>query len=814
MLNGLYSDLRDAVRSLRKRPIFTIVVVLTLGVGIGANTAIFSVVNSVLLRPLNYPGAERLYVIQEIVPQWAKSFPVLDANLPDYLIWRQEAKSFDDIALAETTSVILTGEGEAQQLRGTRASANFLDLLGVRPALGRAFLPEEDLTDRGRAVILTDALWRTKFSADPSVIGRSITLDGVPHIVIGVLPQSFRMPGGVNGFSTRAQFFTPLNGPRPYEVDLIGEFDFTAIGRLKPGVTEAQAVAELNVIQAGIAKQAKTKLDLRADIVSLQSEMVGPARRGLLMLLAAVGAVLLMIWVNVANLQFARVPGRMRDAGIRLALGASRARIVRQMLVESVLLAALGGLLGVFLALFGIQWLVHFGPTDIPRLSEVSLNGSGLAFVIAASLATAAFFGAMPAWLVSRASLRDAIGSSGKAATENRGTRRTRAALVSIEVAACTLLLIVAGLLGRSLLNLLHRDPGFSVDHVLEAEINLPPAAYRTLASREVFYAAALEKLRGLPGVQSAAWITILPLKGEGSVTGINLAGNELPPEEQPSANYRPVSPDYFKTLGIPILAGRAFTEMDRGKRVVILSEGLAHRLWPNKNPIGQQCDAHWGALRLSEVIGVVGDIHSRLDRPPLNMVYVADSWTGQAPGPPAFASIVARTAQDPASLAAAMRKVIHEAGPDVPIAALRPMSELVALNVEGRRFQISLTTTFAISALLLASLGIFGVLAYSVEQRQREFGIRTALGAQRSRLLAMVMRQGLAPVALGFAVGGAAALLGGSLLQSLVFGVTPFDPLTIVSVGVVITLVAAIACYFPARRATKVDPIVALRYE
>jgi putative ABC transport system permease protein len=814
MLNGLYSDLRDAVRSLRKRPIFTIVVVLTLGVGIGANTAIFSVVNSVLLRPLNYPGAERLYVIQEIVPQWAKSFPVLDANLPDYLIWRQEAKSFDDIALAETTSVILTGEGEAQQLRGTRASANFLDLLGVRPALGRAFLPEEDLTDRGRAVILTDALWRTKFSADPSVIGRSITMDGVPHIVIGVLPQSFRMPGGVNGFSPRAQFFTPLNGPRPYEVDLIGEFDFTAIGRLKPGATEAQAVAELNVIQAGIAKQAKTKLDLRADIVSLQGEMVGPARRGLLMLLAAVGAVLLMIWVNVANLQFARVPGRMRDAGIRLALGASRARIVRQMLVESVLLAALGGLLGVFLALFGIQWLVHFGPTDIPRLSEVSLNGSGLAFVIVASLATAAFFGAMPAWLVSRASLRDAIGSSGKAATENRGTRRTRAALVSIEVAACTLLLIVAGLLGRSLLNLLHRDPGFSVENVLAADINLPPAAYRNLASREVFYEGALEKIRSLPGVQSAAWITILPLKGEGSVTGINLPGNKLPPEEQPIANYRPVSPDYFQTLGIPILAGRAFNDLDRGKRVVILSEGLAHRLWPNENPIGQQCDAQWGALRLSEVIGVVGDIHTRLDRPPLYMVYVADSWTGQTPGPPAYASIVARTAQDPASLAAAMRKVIHEAGPDVPIAALRPMSELVALNVEGRRFQISLTTTFAISALLLASLGIFGVLAYSVEQRQREFGIRTALGAQRSRLLAMVMRQGLAPVALGFAVGGAAALLGGSLLQSLVFGVTPFDPLTFVSVGAVITLVAAIACYFPARRATKVDPIVALRYE
>jgi putative ABC transport system permease protein len=814
MLESLYHDLRDAVRALRKRPIFTLVVVITLGLGIGANTAIFSVVNSVLLRPLSFRDAQQLYVIHEVVPQWAKSFPLLDANLPDFLIWQKESKSFDGIAIAESTSMILTGQGEAQQLRGTRASANLLELLGVRPAVGRLFVPEEDLTGRGQKVILTDSFWRTRFGGDAAIIGRSITLDGAPHIVVGILPQTFRLPGAVNGLSTRAQFLTPLNGPKRYEHDLIGEFDFTAIGRLKSGVTPVQAVAELNVIQAGIKEQSKSALDLRADISPLQSEVVGTARRGLVLLLAAVGAVLLMVWVNVANLQFSRVPGRMRDAGIRIALGASRARIMRQMLVESLVLASLGGGLGILLALFGVRWLVHFGPADIPRLSEVTVDARGLGFVVVASLATAAFFGALPAWLVSRASLNDVLGSGGKGASENRRTRRTRATLVGVEVAVCTLLLIVAGLLGRSMLNLLHMDPGFSVEHVLTAEVDLPPAVYAKAASREEFYGEALDKIRNLPGVRSAAWVTILPLEGQGSVSGINLAANELPPQEQPIANYRAVSPDYFQTMGIPVLAGRAFTDHDRGKRVVIVSQGLAQRLWPNANPVGQQCRAEWGELQLSEVIGVAGDIHTRLDRPPLYMVYVADSWAGPAPGAPSSASIAVRTENDPASLASAVRDVIHQVGPDVPIAALRPMTQLVSVNVEGRRFQITLTSCFAISALLLASLGIFGVLAYSVEQRRREFGIRSALGAQRSRVLVMVMRQGLLPVALGFVAGGAAAVASGNMLQSLVFGVATFDPLTFASVGLVILFVAMITCYVPARRATKVDPMVALRYE
>ena len=810
----LVQDLRYGLRILRRSPAFTTVVVATLAIGIGANTAIFSLVNSVLLRPLSYRDSKELYAIHEIIPQWANSAPVLDANLPDFQIWQKESHSFDLISIAESTSMILNSGGEPEQIHGTRASANFLELLGVRPALGRTFLPEEDQSDRGHAVILTDSFWHTRFNADQAIIGRPVMLDGTPYTVVGILPKSFGFTGGVNGFSTRSQFVVPLNGPKYYEQDLIGEFDFTAIGRLKSGITAAAALAELNLIQARIAKQAHADVDLRADIAPLQSEIVGSAEHGLILLLAAVGAVLLMICVNVANLLLVRVPGRLREAGIRKAMGATESRIAQQMLVENLLLAFAGGSLGILLAYFGVRWLVHFGPADIPRLHEVSLDARTVVFAIAASGVTAALFGAVPAWLVSRSSLSHTLGSGGRSVTENRHTRKLRTSLVGAEVAMCTVLLFTAVLLGRSLLNLLRLDPGFNVEHVLAVDIDLPPVAYEKPAMREAFYERTLEGIRSLPGVRSAAWVSILPLEGHGSVSGINLSGHPLSPQESPMANYRAVSADYFQTMGIPVLAGRSFGDHDRGRRQVIVSQSLARRLWPNQNVIGQQCLAEWGPLQLSEVIGVAGDIHTSLDQPPLYMVYVADSWGEVPPSAPRSASIVVRSEQDPAGIANAVRNAVHHAAPDVPIVALRPMSQLVALNLEGRRFQMSLTSSFAVSALLLASLGIFGVLAYSVEQRRREFGIRSALGAQPSHLLLMVMRQGLWPVGIGLAVGVISALLSGRLLQTLVFGIAPLDPLTFAAVAVIITTVGIVACYVPARHAMIADPAVALHYE
>lgn len=815
-MRALVYDVWYACRTLRKAPSFTLLVVLILALGIGADTAIFSLVNSVLLKPLRFGDSKQLYVIHESIPQWANSYPVLDANLPDFQIWRKQCHSFEDIAILESTSAIVAGAGETDQIRGTRASANLLSLLGVQPALGRLFLPEEDEAEHGYSVILTDALWRTRFKADRSIVGRSIFMDERPYTIVGVLPSSFQMPGAVNGLSKRAQFIVPLNGPKPYEQGLIGEFDFTAIGRLRSGVTPAQAVAELDVIQARIAKDARANVDLRADIAPLQSEVVASAHHGLVLLLAAVGAVLLIICVNLANLLLARLPGRLREAGIRKALGASELRLFRQMLSESLVVALLGGALGTLLAQFGIGWLAHFGSAEIPRLNEIRFDSMALAFVLCVSLSTAVLFGVLPAWMASRADWHEALSSVGRSVSENRHTRKLRAALVAIEVGMCTVLLIVAGLLGRSWLRLINLDPGFDVAHVLSAEVELPPVAYATNEQREAFYRSALDGARSIPGVSSVAWTSMLPLEGEGSVSGVNLPGNRLPPDQAPIVNYRAVSKDYLQTMSIPILAGRGFTDHDRGRHVVIVSQTLALRLWPNQNPVGQQCVAEWGPLQLqpSEVIGVVADVRTRLDRPPLNMIYVADSWARTPPGDPGSAAIVVRTQGDPITVAGAVRHVIHQAGPDVPIIDLRPMSQLVALSLQDRRFQASVIWSFAVSALLLASMGVFGVLAYSVEQRRREFGIRTALGAQPTDLLAMLMRQGLSPVAFGLVVGVAGAMLGGRLIQSLIFGISIFDPLTFITVSVLITGVAAVACYIPASRAMNADPVTVLRYE
>ena len=655
-MHALAYDLRYAVRSLRKSPGFTSVVVLTLAVGIGANTAIFSLVSSVLLKPLNFEDSKQLYVIHEIIPQWASSAPVLDANLPDFQIWRRESRSFDDIAILESTSMILAGVGETEQVRGTRASANLLQMLGVHPAIGRSFLQDEDETDQGYAVILTDSFWRTRFKADPAIIGRSVMLDEHPYTVVGVLSQSFQMPGVVNGLSSRSQFFVPLNGPKSFERDLIGEFDFTAIGRLRRDVTSAQALAELNVIQTRIAKDAHADLELRADIVPLQSQVVASSQRGLILIFAAVGAVLLMICANLANLMFARLPGRVQEAGVRKALGASERRLFQQMLTESLVLATIGGAMGCVFAEIGVLWLAHFGPAGIPRLVEIRLDARGLAFVVFATLGSATLFGVLPAWLASHTDWHETTNSGGRSVSENRRTRKLRAALVGAEAAICTALLIVAGLLGHSWLRLTNLDPGFNVLHVLTANVDLPPVAYADNIKREGFYRNVLDGIRSIPGVQSAAWTHMLPLEGEGSVSGVNLPGNQLPEDQAPMANYRAVSEDYFQTMSIPILAGRAFDQHDRGQRRIIVSQSLARRLWHDQNPIGEQCLAEWGALQQSEVIGVAGDIRTYLDQPPLFMVYVADSWAQTPPGDPGSASFVVRTIGDPASVAAAVR--------------------------------------------------------------------------------------------------------------------------------------------------------------
>lgn len=819
LVEALWQDLRFGARMLRKSPGFTAVAVLTLALGIGASTTMFSVVNSVLLRPLAYQEPQQLYLIREIVPQLAKFYPTFPANLPNFRTWQKECHSFDAIAIVEGTSMDLTGRGPAEQVAGGRASANLFDVLGVRPAIGRTFLPEEDQPGRDHVVILTDSYWRSRFDGDTSAVGSAITLDGVPHTVIGILPASFHFHkemGSLVELGPSIVFFKPL-GMDPANFSPLGEFDFAAIARLKPGVEPSAALTELDVVQAQIARQANQGVDLQAELIPLDEEVVGAARDGLTFLVAAVGAVLLIVCVNLANLLLSRAPARMREAAIRNALGASRGRLVRQMLAESLLLGVSGGALGICLARLGMYWFVEAAPANLPRLDEVTIDARVLVFSALLVIFTSTLFGVLPAWRIACVDPQEDLKSSATAATENRRTRRLRQSLIGLEVGLTTMLLIVAGLLTTSLVRVLRVNAGFIADRILAADIQLPPQNYSQPAARERFYAGVLTGIRALPGVYSAGWVSILPLEGQGAVCDISLPGDQVPIDQRPLANFRAISPSYLKTIGIPLLRGRSFRENDRGQRRVIISQNIAERFWPGKDPIGQKCTGGWGRLRAqpSEVVGVVGDIRTTgLDEPPLPMVYVPDSYGEQPPGAPSFASIVVRTDMDPDAVARAVRGVIQGVDPDVPVVALRPMKQIVSDSVSSRRFQMFLALLFAVSALLLAALGIFGVLAYSIAQRHHELGIRMALGAQRADLLALVVRQGMAPTVCGFILGTGAAFFAGHLIRSLLFGVTPFDPLTFLFVAAAVVLSAFAACYIPARRAIRVDPMVALRYE
>lgn len=815
VLESILSDCRVALRRLRSTPTFTSVAVLTVALGIGGTTAIFSIVNLVLLRPLAYRDPQRLYLVREIVPQFAKSAPILDANLPDFRIWQKEVHAFEDVAIAEATTADLSGQGEPEVLRGVRASANIFSLLGIQPSLGRAFRQEEDEAGRGHVLILTDAFWRARFHGDSAALGKTMLLDGIPHEIVGILPATFPFPQvlGGTGSYTRLAFFKPLNGPAEYEQGLIGEFDFAAVARLRPDVTPEQALAELNVVQTQIAKRANEGLDLQGLLLPLEAEVVGPARRGLLFLLGAVGAVLLIVCANLASLLLARVPGRMREAAIRASLGAPRARIIRQLLTESFLISVVGGTLGIFIAFFSVKWLVHLAPPGIPRLNEVSIDARVLLFAAVISLLTGAIFGVFPAFRVARSHPLDILKSAGTATTESLRTRRLRQSLVGVEVGLTTTLLILAALLTASLGQLLSVHAGFAVENVLVASLDLPTQRYSQAADRLQFYDRVLAGAQSFPGSRAAGWVSLPPLGGEGSVTGINIPGATGPRSEKPMANYRPVSPGYFSAMGIPLLQGRIFAPEDRGRKIVVVSQGVAERFWSGKNPIGQTCITQWGPDIPAEVVGVVGDIRTvRLDAPPIMMVYVPE-WFNKF-SVPGSASIVLRTANDPSSYVAPVRDLVHNIDADVPLTTLRPMSQIVSHSLDARRFPLILAMAFAVSSLLLASLGIFGVLAYSVQQRHQELGIRIALGANLSVLLRMVLRQGMVPVMVGLGAGVIAALFAGRLISTLLFGVTAHDPFTFVSVCIVVSVVALAACYIPARRATRVDPMIALRYE
>jgi putative ABC transport system permease protein len=788
--------------------------ILILGLGIGANTVVFSVVERVLLRPLPYPDSDRLYRITEVIPAVSDKYPSVPVTAPHLLSWREHATSFEGLAGIQNTTLNLTGTGEPERLSGARVSWDFFGLLGVRPVLGRSFAEEEDRPGRDGVVLISEGLWTRRFGRDPAILGRTIALDGKPYSVIGVLPAGFSFARNEQfhhfmQLGDRIDFWKPMAFDEEEATTQLG-WNYGVVARLRAGMSADRARAELDASLAELAKELPEPFELRVELVPLQEALVGSSRRGLLLLLAAVGAVLLVACVNVANLLLVRATVRQKEIAVRAALGAGRRALLRHALTESLLLAGAGGAIGSALSAAGVAALARWAPHDLPRVEEIGLDWRALAFAVSLSVATALLCGLLPALRLSLLDPQQTLRQGPRGATQAGAGARLRNALVSAEVALSALLLVLGGLLIHSFLELGRVEKGFQTEHVLTVDLGLPENGYDERERRVDFYRQALERLAVLPGVTSAGAVSKLPLTGEDDVTPVRAEGTTATLLEQPIANWRRVSADYFRTLGVPLRRGQVFADDGGAAQSVILSQGLAHQLWPEEDPIGKRINREVGDSTLVEVVGVVADVRILgLDQKPGFTVYVP-FW--QAPS--YNMSLALRTALPPQALAGAVRREIHAVDPNLPVPSIRTMGEVAASSTAQRRFQMQLVGAFALAALVLASLGVFGVVSYSVAQRRGEIGVRMALGATGGDLWRSVLGQGLRPVAIGLVIGLVASLAAARAIESLLFGVGAVDPLTLTAVPSVLLLFAGAACVVPAIRASRVDPMVTLRAE
>jgi putative ABC transport system permease protein len=818
-MGDLIQDLRYGLRMLARSPGFTATAALTLALGIGANTAIFSVVNAVLLRPLPFPQSER---IMRVVSVRTRDIAADDnVSYPDFLDWRAQNHVFEEMAVFRTDSTTLTGQGEPANLTDAVVSADLFSLLGVKPELGRAFLPEDDKPGAalgGDAVILGHRLWERRFGADRDIVGRTIRLDNRPFTVVGVMPAGFQFPiqgAPIDLWKTIAVDLEASPGEKSMGSQR-GAHYLDAIARLKPNVARAQAQAEMSAIVSSLNKQFPENAPRAARIVPEIDRLVDDVRPALLVLLAAVGCVLLIACANVANLLLARATTRQREMAIRGALGAARARVIRQLFTESTLLALLGGALGALLALWGADSLVRLIPQDVPRLAEIGLDRRVLLFTTALSLLTGLLFGLAPAVEASKSDLTESLKEGGRGSSEGRHRNRLRSLLVVTEVAVALVLLVGAGLLIQSFRRLQRVDPGFNPHDVLTFKLSLPDTQYS--AARQLdFLQQLIARLDRLPGVRSSSAVLPLPLSTDEIDTLFGIEGRPVAEADRPRTSYSWVEPEYFRTMGIPLRAGRDFTALDdlRATPVVIIDETLARRFFPHQNPLGQRIKPGIGngykdGPPLREIVGVVGDVkQTSLQGEPISGVYVP---LAQSPGMSLTA--VVRADVEPRSLVSAVRKEVAAMDRDLPVYEVKTLDDYLAASVAEPHFNTLLLGVFAGLALALAAVGLYGVVSYSVTQRTHEIGVRMALGAERYDVLRLVVRQGLLLVLAGVAIGLAAALALTRLMSSLLYGVRPTDPATFAFVSLILAGVALLASYIPARRAAKVDPMVALRYE
>lgn len=821
-LESLWADLRFGFRMLCKNPGFSVIAVLTLALAIGASTAVFSVVNAVLLKPPPYPHSERIvFPWRTVPPGFNLGYDQIPWGRFEFLFFSHELNTFQAMGAFLADSFNLTGSGEPARIDGLRASAGFFPSLGVSPSIGRTFTPEEDQLGHNQEVVLSHKLWRERFAADPGVLGRVLELNGEPYAVIGVMPEGFafpraaEMPGGFT-FAKEVELWVPL-ALVPGPVLPAESSELAVVGRMRPGVTREQCQAEMDLLGKRLELQFPNSSGwFNARLTPMSRQVAGDTGRPLLLLLGAVGVVLLIACSNVASLFLARSLRRRREFTLRAALGAAQGRLVRQLLTESVLLASVGGLVGLLFANAGIYFVKIFGPANIPRLHEVSLDLRVLAFTLAVTLLTGIFFGLAPAIGAVRASLMEALKEGGQRSGEGPSGSRIRSAFLVTQVALALVLVIATGLLTQSLFRLLKVDPGFRAEHALTFELSLPASKYPDVDRIVALYHSALQRLQALPGVQSAGIVEIVPMSGATESTALRIPGRPAAADEKPPySNYTIASPGYFAAVGTPLLRGRDFLETDTStsEPVTIINSSMAKKYWPNDDPLGKQVGPKSLKLPAATIVGIVADTKRLSLReqpsPEMYVLYTQKVWPSML-----TMDVVLRANVDPASLTSSAREAIRLLDAGVPLAKVQTLTAVVDDSMTQQRFSVLLLGCFGVLALLLASIGMYGVISYSVMQRTQEIGIRMMLGAQRRSVFQMVLGQGARLGGLGIVIGLVAALGVTRLLAGFLYGVRPTDPSTFAGVALLLLAVALLACYIPARRAMRVDPMVAIRYE
>jgi len=813
-MTTLLYDLRYAIRQLRKSPGFTITAILTLALGIGATSAIYTVVDSVVLQPLAFRNFHRLTYLQVSITAQGETTK-LGVNPALYRLYKQRCAAFNDMAMYQGRSSGLTlRNGEVPKEIGVlTATSSFFQVLGTAPMLGRVFTPDEFVKGHNHVAIISNTMWRRDFHSDPKILGKPIRLGGQPVTVVGILPESFRIPQELMGFTTSgvrraADVYMPLSFPVG-STDPSSDWNYFAIARLHTGASVVQANAQMNAVLAPLVAKAGGNVQARAFAVPLRQAITGEAARGLWLLFGAVGCVLLIACINLANMQLARSRVRGREHAIRAALGASGSRLFQYSLMESMVLAMAGGSAGVFLAMAGVKFFLMLAPRNLPRIDQIHVGWSTLAITGLLSIGTGLFFGIAPAWTALRADPQQAMHDSGIRTVGARGGRRFRFTLIALEVTVSAVLLMAAALLTRSFLHLLATDLGFSAQHVVAAEVDLGDKRFSAPNARIQFYERLLPALRHLPGVQSAGFVTALPMQGDIWVDEMQIPGDTRPEGAKPDANFRWISPGYLKTIEVPLVSGRMLTQADQGTHNVILSQAAAHAAWPNQNPLGRTFED--GGDHLT-VVGVVGDTHSRgLTTPADRMVY-EPYWLMSRFSTSGY--LMVRTTGDPKILTDAIQRAIWSVDPAVPIPEIRTLPGIIRESVALEHFEMSVLLAFGISALGLAALGIYGVLAVTVAERTRDLAVRIALGAGKQRIFRLVLREGMLPVLLGLGMGLLLAWNLARLAQTLLPDVAPYDPVSIAITTVLLLAVALIACFVPAHRAASVDPMTILRSE